>query len=489
MLKLNRSDEVQTACERILVVDDDPIVGESLRDFLIAEGYDVSTCLNGEEALEALAEAERTGTEATSRVRPFNLVITDSTMPGMTGHDLLCRVRETYPAIVCLMLTGYGTIEAAVEAIRDGAFDYLSKPIVDSELRMAVQKALRQQALVAENTRLHSQLSQRFGLRNLVGGDYRLVKAFELVEAVAPSKATVLITGESGTGKSMLARTIHAQSNRRNQPFVEIHCGSIPETLLESELFGHVKGAFTGAQADKQGRFLAADGGTIFIDEINSASPAMQMKLLRVLQERRFEPVGSTETIEVDVRVVLATNQSLEKLVAQGRFRMDLFYRINVVQFELPPLRDRLNDIPLLAEHFIEKYCREHEKLVTGISTEAMQSLQRYPYPGNVRELENAIERAVVLSRRPTIELADLPPNIQDQSAPMIRPGDQEGPIEDGPWEPIPLSEALKEPEKRIIVKALEANGWNRQATADQLQINRTTLYKKMKQYGLGETG
>jgi DNA-binding NtrC family response regulator len=313
-----------------------------------------------------------------------------------------------------------------------------------------------------------------------------MVKVFDLISAVAPGRTTVLMTGESGVGKSLVAHAIHQASPRRDKPFVELSCGSIPETLLESELFGHVKGAFTGAHADKVGRFLAADGGTIFLDEINSASPGMQLKLLRVLQERRFEPVGSSRTLEVDARVVLATNQPLEALVAEGKFRQDLYYRINVVAIELPPLRDRVGDIPLLADRFLRTQSRELGKQLTGFSAEAMDALRRYTYPGNVRELANIVERAAVLSRRPTIGLDDLPPHLaREGAAPLAFPGGPAAAAEDSPWVPMPLDEALREPERRILLRALRANDWNRQRTAEQLNINRTTLYKKMKLYGI----
>ncbi|MCR9217765.1 MAG: sigma-54 dependent transcriptional regulator [bacterium] len=471
---------------RILIVDDDPIVAESLSEFLGAEGYSTAVCFNASEALELLREASAPEGSATRRPEPFNIVLTDVSMPGMSGLELVKTIGKEHPSIVPVVLTGYGTIESAVRAIRDGAFDYMSKPVVDDELRMTLERALRQQTLLAENTNLKKQLDTKFGLGSVIGRDYRMAKAFEMIEAVAPSKATVLITGESGTGKSLLARSIHRGSPRASGSFVEIHCGSIPETLLESELFGHVKGAFTGAHADKQGKFLAADGGTIFIDEINSASAAMQLKLLRVLQERKFEPIGSTDTIEVDVRVVLATNQSLEQLVREGTFREDLYYRINVVKIDLPPLRDRMSDIPALVEHFMAKHSAEHGKSVVAISDDAIEAIRRYSFPGNVRELENIIERAVVLSSRPTITADDLPVHVLEGNAPMQRSAaDRSHPDDDSSWSPIPLSEALEEPEKRILLKALEANEWNRQKTADDLCINRTTLYKKIKAYGL----
>lgn len=475
---------------RILVVDDDPIVAESIAQFLAEEGYDASTCCNGREALRAIENAETMDASAAQRPKPFSIVISDVSMPKLSGLELLRELNEHHPDIVTIMLTGYGTIESAVEAIRMGAIDYLSKPVIDAELRIALQRAIRQQALLAENHSLKRQLDTKHGLGNIVGADYRMAKAYELIEAVAPSKATVLMTGESGTGKSMIARAIHQRSGRAGGPFVEIHCGSIPETLLESELFGHVKGAFTGAHTDKQGRFLAADSGTIFIDEINSASPSMQLKLLRILQERRFEPVGSNLTTEVDVRVILASNQPLEALVAAGEFRQDLFYRINVVNIELPPLRERASDIPLLVEHFLTVYSTEHGKSVTGVSHEALDALKRYAFPGNVRELQNILERGVVLASRPTLGLDDLPPYVIDNSTGAMLPAHvREGCAHesdpDVPWTPMPLTDALREPERRILLKALRANNWNRQATADQLDINRTTLYKKMKLYNL----
>ncbi|MCH7604041.1 MAG: sigma-54-dependent Fis family transcriptional regulator, partial [Planctomycetes bacterium] len=308
----------------------------------------------------------------------------------------------------------------------------------------------------------------------------------------APSKTTVLMAGESGTGKSLIARAIHRRSPRADQPFVEISCGSIPETLLESELFGHVKGAFTGAHVDKTGRFFAAHGGTLFLDEINSASPAMQLKLLRVLQERTFEPVGSHETKEVDVRVILASNQPLEQLVASGEFRQDLYYRINVVMIQLPPLRDRIADITLLADHFLLKKSADIGKQITAFTGEAMNALRAYSFPGNVRELENVIERAVVLTKATRIGIEDLPPHVIDNTSAMSLPGGSlsiAGGALPGDYPLMPLRKALEEPEKQIILSALEANDWNRQKTSEQLEINRTTLYKKIKQYGLEAYG
>lgn len=460
---------------RLLILDEDRIMLQSLSQFLAREGYEVKTAAGVDEAV-AILEGLQT-----------ELLLADINIPGVKPAEFLRTMRRRFPHVVTIVITGYGSIEGAVEAIKLGAFDYLTKPIIDDEIRVVVEKAVRQQALLFENQTLRQQLDLRFGLENVVGHDYRMLKVFDLVEAVADSRTTVLMTGESGTGKSLLARAIHHRSPRRDKPFIEVSCGALPETLLESELFGHTKGSFTGAVADKPGRFMAADGGTIFLDEINSASPMMQVKLLRVLQERSFEPVGSTETKTVDVRVILATNGDLAKLVADGKFRQDLYYRINVVNVRLPGLRERLSDIPLLSQHFLRQFRKETGREVLGFTDAAMAAMQRYDWPGNVRELENAIERAVVLCRRPQIDLEDLPEQLQ--TTPLHRPAAVA--VADGlPDGPLPLEQALEVPERRIIENALKRNDWNRQDTAAELCINRTTLYKKMKKYRLdvGET-
>jgi DNA-binding NtrC family response regulator len=473
---------------RVLVVDDDPIAAESIADFLAEEGHQASFVLSAEEAVEMLAKA------ASAVGEPgIGVVVSDVSMPGMTGTDLLKRIAKEFPRVAVLMLTGYGTIESAVEAVRAGAVDYLTKPVVDAELRLAMQRAIRQHTLLSENVTLKSRLEDRFGMDKIVGSDARMLKIYELIDAVAPSRTTVLMTGESGVGKSLIAQAIHQRSPRRDKPFVQLSCGSIPETLLESELFGHVKGAFTGAYADKMGRFLAADGGTIFLDEINSASPGMQLKLLRVIQERRFEPVGSTQTVEVDARVVLATNKPLEELVARGEFRQDLYYRINVVTLALPPLRDRISDVPLLAAHFLDKHSKALGREIVGFTAEAMDALRRYTFPGNVRELENIVERAAVLSKAATIGVDALPEQLVGGASGAVGNGGiaqlrlvgGSTPDEQAPWIPTALEDALREPERLIILRALEANAWNRQKTADDLKINRTTLYKKMKVLGI----
>jgi len=450
---------------RILLVDDDQIILDSLGGFLELEGYDVTTARTIAKAIDCLKASE------------FNLALTDVSMPTSNGFELLRHVRSNHPDVVVILITGYGTIESAVEAIKLGAYDYLTKPIIDDDVRMAVQRALQQQQLLAENRQLKKALSDRYSFRNIIGQDYRMSKVFDLIDAVADSRSTVLITGESGTGKSLIARAIHAHSPRRDGPFVEVACGALPDTLLESELFGHVRGAFTHAVTDKPGKFAAADKGTIFLDEVATASPQLQVKLLRVLQERRFEPVGSNDTQEVNVRVILATNHDLAEAVREKLFREDLYYRINVVNIGLPPLRERIGDIPLLCEHFLRHYLDGSNKRLEGFTPAAVEQMQRYHWPGNVRELENCVERAVVLCRNTVIDVDDLPPAVvQGASAPTGEMIAETG---------LTLAEALHGPEKQIISAALAANEGNRQATAKSLGINRTTLYKKMKKYAL----
>ncbi|MCK4850532.1 MAG: sigma-54-dependent Fis family transcriptional regulator [Phycisphaerae bacterium] len=446
---------------KILIVDDDPIILESLCEFLRLDGYEAVGTAEGERALDLLAKDG------------FNLVISDVNMPGPDGFELLRAIRKRFPELVVVLITGYGSISRAVEAIKLGAYEYLTKPIIDAELRMVVDRALNQQSLLKENIDLHRQLEKRYGLDAVIGQDYKMQRIFDLIETIADSEATILITGQSGTGKSLIARAIHHRSRRQDKPFMEVASGAIPETLLESELFGYKKGAFTGADSDKEGKFKAADTGTIFLDEIAVASPGLQVRLLNVLQDHRFSPVGSNETIDVDVRVILATNKDLSEEVAKGSFREDLYYRINVITIDLPPLAQRVGDIRMLAEHFLQLYAAELSKPLPELSDEALAALEHYSWPGNVRELENVLHRAVILAKTDVIHPADLPATIAPVDVPSSRYGS------------APLKAALEQTEREVIAAALAANDYNRQATAQALQIERTTLYKKIKRYGL----
>ena len=449
----------------LLVVDDDQHILEAMADYLRGLGHRTETASTCRQAIERMAEF------------PFEVVICDVNLPDQDGFQLLEWATDNSPESAVIMLTGYGTIESAVEAIRVGAFDYLTKPVIDDELNLAIQRALGQRAIVEENRSLRKQLNERFGLSNIVGRDYKMQKMFDLIESVADTRATVMVLGESGTGKTMTARAVHQLSSRSDKAFVEVACGALPDTLLESELFGHVAGAFTGANHDKIGKFLQADGGTIFLDEIATASPSLQVKLLRVLQDREFEPVGGTVTHKVDVRLILATNEDLEERVRAGTFRHDLFYRINVISITQPPLRERMGDIPLLVEHYIGEMNERNGKHVKRFDETTLQVMQRYNWPGNVRELVNVVERAVVLARNETVMVDDLPENLRRE--------DPNRNTLELPGSSGSLRSALVVPERQIILNALEQHGCNRQKTAAALSINRTTLYKKMKKYDI----
>jgi DNA-binding NtrC family response regulator len=448
----------------LLLVDDDRHVLHSMADWLREIGFRVDTAAGVTDAKTALDR------------RGFDLILVDVRLPDGDGFDVLAHSRQKHPDTPVVLITGYGSVETAVDAIRAGAFDFLTKPIIDEELEMSIRRALNQRKLVEENRNLAAQLDARYGLEHIVGHDRRMTRVFEMIDSVADTKATVLITGESGTGKSMIARAIHRRSSRRDGPFVEVACGALPETLLESELFGHVAGAFTGATGDKVGKFKQADGGTIFLDEIGTSSPGLQVKLLRILQDYTFEPVGGTKSYKIDARVILATNEDLAERVAAGTFRQDLYYRVNVINIELPPLRQRVADVPLLAKHFLDQVCAESGKKVHGFTDEAIETLQRYDWPGNVRELQNCIERAVLLGKGDMVRVEDLPTSLAVSRPMALEPLGQRT-----------LKQAMANPERQIILDVLEANQWNRQATAEALGVNRTTLYKKMKKLGLQE--
>ncbi|NOY30657.1 MAG: sigma-54-dependent Fis family transcriptional regulator [Planctomycetes bacterium] len=445
----------------LLLVDDDRQLLESMADWLRSQGLTVNTSTGYADALEQL------------RHKSYEMLLVDVRLQDGDGFDLLEQVRRNYPESHVVLMTGYGDADAAVEALRAGAAD-LTKPLIDDELLMCIERAFAQRQVIEENTQLRKQLDKKNAMGNIVGQDPRMLRVFDMVESVADTKATVLLTGESGTGKSMIARAIHRHSGRSGKPFIEVACGALPENLLESELFGHVAGSFTGATGNKIGKFMQADGGTIFLDEIGTASPAMQVKLLRVLQELEFEQVGGDKTFKVDVRLVLATNENLAQRVAEGTFRQDLYYRINVINIELPSLSQRHSDVPLLAQTFLEELREDTNRPVHGFSDEAILALEAYPWPGNIRELQNVVERAVLLGKGDLIVVSDLPRDVTG-----------------GPTISIPragsmtLKEALEGPERQIILDVLESNNWNRNATADSLGVNRTTLYKKMKKLGL----
>jgi two-component system, NtrC family, response regulator PilR len=390
---------------RILIVDDEPSMREMLRIVLRRDGYDVQLADSGREAIDQL------------RQNNFDLLLSDIKMPDVSGVDVLRAAKEINRDLVAFMMTAYASTSTAVEAMRLGAVDYFTKPFSMDELRLKIRQHLESHRLKQENVLLKKALKTRYEFSNIIGRSEPMLEVFRMVETIAKTTSTVLITGESGTGKDLVARAIHYNSLRRERPFVALNCGGVPETLLESELFGHMRGAFTGADTNKKGLIEVAEGGTVFLDEIGEMTTTMQIKLLRVLQDRRFRRLGGTEEVQADIRVIAATNQDLEKAVASGRFREDLFYRINVIRMHLPPLRERKDDVPLLAEHFLSKYAEQMKKPVRSVAQAALPLLQMYGWPGNVRELENVIERAVALEQTPAILPDSLPPQIRTLGA------------------------------------------------------------------------
>ena len=447
---------------RILVVDDEESIRMMLRAVLEEEGYEIIEAADGPEAVKAVEQ------------NSLDLILLDIRMTTMDGIETLTEIRKISPFVPVLMMTAYATVKTAVEALKAGAFEYLAKPLDIEELKILVQKALEYYRLREENLTLKERLGSRFDFSRIIGKGRKMKELFDFLAQVAPSEATVLILGESGTGKELVANAIHHNSPRTQQPFVKVACAALPETLLESELFGHEKGAFTGAIARREGRFQAAHRGTIFLDEVGEMSLAIQTKLLRVLQEREFEPVGSSRTAKVDVRVIAATNKDLGKEIKEGRFREDLFYRLNVIPIHLPPVRERKEDIPALANHFLSLYREKNKKEIKEISPKALDLLIRHDWPGNIRELENCLERAVIVARGELIAPADLPPAIQNLPA-----GKEDAEI------PFPAGISLQEAEKALILKTLEDAGGNRSRAAEILGINRRTLQMKLKEYGM----
>jgi DNA-binding NtrC family response regulator len=456
---------------RILIADDDEVSCQLFAETLEEEDYRVEQVLSGDEALKRLAGDF------------YDLLIIDVRMPGTSGLEVARVVHEKYPSLPVIVMTAFGSIETAVEAIHEGAFDFISKPMNLAELKNTVSKALAQRALRrrADKSIEQGDARSRQQLGKIIGKTPAMMEVYKTVARVAPTKSTVLVLGESGTGKEMIARAIHEHSPRANRSFVAVDCGALTETILESELFGHVRGAFTGAVADKKGVFEEAQGGTCFLDEVGGISANLQARLLRVLQEHEIRRVGGKEWIPVDVRVVAATNYNLANAVKHGDFRQDLYYRLNVVTINLPPLRERKDDIPLLAQHFLNLYSEENGKTISAISEKAMELLLSYSWPGNIRELENAIEQAVALSYQAVLMPEDLPPDVRDQEAPRFpSPGSEEGQFlfSDTP--------SLEEVKKRYVLRVLKSTQGNVSATARILNVDRRSLYRMLARYNIG---
>jgi len=464
-----------TSRGHILVIDDEPDIRESLEILLSAEGYRVDLAPNATEGLKRLENST------------FDLVLLDLMMPDKSGMQVLEEIRGRDRETPVFLITAYGSVEVAVNALKRGANDYFSKPWDNEKLLIEIERMISKRQLEQENTELKRALRQRYSFPNIVGKSDRMLKILDLVGQVAASRATILITGETGTGKELIANAIHAHSARADHPFVPVHSGSVPPDLLESALFGHVKGAYTGAISSRKGYFETANRGTIFFDEIGTISLETQTKLLRVIQEREFMPLGSTETVRVDVRIVAATNAELKKLVEEGRFREDLYYRLNVINLALPPLRERKEDIPALVDHFFTKYCRENEKLLDEnnrsrlfFEPDAMQILMDHTWPGNVRELENVVERAVVLAAQPPVSADVLPEHLLEARGLRIR-RDESGKLPSD----ASLFEIVADFERRKIIEQMETSDWSQTAAAEALRIPLSTLNQKIKRLNI----
>ncbi|HFE64917.1 MAG TPA: sigma-54-dependent Fis family transcriptional regulator [Caldithrix sp.] len=447
----------------ILIVDDEVDALDLMEELFVKHGYKTSTARNGVEALEMIREREP------------DIMISDMVMPEMDGIKLLDIVRKKYQDIAVIMITAHGTIETAVEAMKKGAKDYILKPLRLDEILAKVDTISQLKSLIKENQYLREKLSLKYNFSNIIGKNRKMLELFDLVKDIAKTNSTVLIRGDSGTGKELIANAIHFNSDRIKKPFVKVNCAVLAENLLESELFGHMKGSFTGAIKDKPGRFELAHGGTIFLDEIGDVSQNMQLKLLRVLQEGEFERVGGTETIKVDVRIIAATNRDLEGMMKRGEFRQDLYYRLNVIPLLVPPLADRRDDIPLLVTHFLTKFNKQFDKNIEIIEDAAMNILQNYHWPGNIRELENLLERAVVLNKTGRLTVKDFPAYLSQDETKAV--------IEIDPNRT--LTEVVDIYEKQIILKALRENHFNKLRTAEKLGIHRSTFMSKLKKYGI----
>ncbi|MGI5076328.1 sigma-54-dependent transcriptional regulator [Treponema maltophilum] len=448
----------------ILIIDDEKNIREGLGAALEMEGYKIALASDGKAGLERLVKGD------------IDLVITDLRMPEVSGEQVLAKVTAENPGVPVIVLTGHGSIDSAVDAMRNGAYDFLTKPLNLDQLVLIVKRALQGRELVLKHKELQEELNSRKSFESIIGKSAEMQKIFEIVRKAAGSKASVLITGESGVGKELIANALHNLSPRRDNSLIKVHCAALSENLLESELFGHEKGAFTGATSLKRGRFELANGGTIFLDEIGEIDQNVQIKILRVLQDKRFERVGGEETLEVDVRVIAATNRDLEAEIAAGRFREDLYYRLNVVHIHVPPLRDRRDDIPLLITAFLQEFAKENGKTIEGIDSRARSALYKFDWPGNIRQLRNCLESAVVMSSGPIIKLEDLPPSIAGSSQTDI--------IE------VPAGIPMAEAEKMLILQNLAINKGNKTKTADILGIGRKTLHRKLDEYaGAGKAG
>jgi len=450
----------------ILIIDDEEVLQDVLTSLIRREGHTTFSARTGEEGLKIVEREE------------LDLVVLDLMLPGMSGQEVLKQIRQEYPDVIVVVITAYSSIEGAIEAMREGAFHYIPKPFKNDEVLLTIRKGLEQRRLATENRELKAQLRQRFGFDNIIGKSKPMQQVYELIRRAAPAKSNILVLGESGTGKELVAKAIHHHSRRADGAFVTVNSGSMPPDLLESNLFGHVKGAFTGAISNKKGLFEVASGGSIFFDEIGNIPLDTQAKLLRVIQEREFMRLGGVETLKADVRIIAATNADLDEAVQEGAFREDLYYRLNVITIPLPPLRERTEDIPLLAQHFLNRYATENEKEIRDISPQAMELLLDYSWPGNVRELENVIERAVVLSASEVLDVEMLPSAVRQPSTASV-------PQATFPPEGLSFKDAVSDFERQLIVKALQSSGGVQKRAAELLRVKPTTLHEMMKRLNI----